>query len=83
MADNACAQAASSVVGHVVTASYAINVLAPARGERFRSRGVVVKAGKRQAIVRGGMGGNGKWNADPGSDCAGDRRLDGSEPGLP
>lgn len=52
MADNACAWAASSVVGDVVTGSYTINFLAPARGSRLRARGSVIKAGKRQAIVR-------------------------------
>ncbi len=52
MADNACAWAASSAVGDVVTGSYTINFLAPARGKRLRSRGTVVKAGKRQVVVR-------------------------------
>ncbi len=52
MADNACAWAASSVVGDVVTGSYTINFLAPAKGSRLRAKGSVIKAGKRQAIVR-------------------------------
>jgi len=52
MADNACAWAASSAVGDVVTGSYTINLLAPARGKRLRSRGQVIKAGKRQVVVR-------------------------------
>ena len=52
MADNACAWAAASVAGDVVTASYTINFLAPAKGERLRARGQVVRAGKRQVIVR-------------------------------
>ncbi|MEE4539178.1 MAG: PaaI family thioesterase [Erythrobacter sp.] len=52
MADNACAWAASSAVGDVVTGSYTINFLAPAKGDRLRSRGTVVKAGKRQVVVR-------------------------------
>lgn len=52
MADNACAWAASSVAGDVVTGSYSINFLAPARGTKLRAKGVVVKAGKRQVIVR-------------------------------
>ena len=42
MADNACAWAASSAVGDVVTGSYTINFLAPAKGERLRSRGTVI-----------------------------------------
>lgn len=52
MADNACAWAASSAVGDVVTGSYTVNFLAPAKGERLRSKGSVVKAGKRQVVVR-------------------------------
>lgn len=52
MADNACAWAASSVAGDVVTGSYSINFLAPARGTRLRAKGTVVKAGRRQVIVR-------------------------------
>lgn len=52
MADNACAWAASSAVGDVVTGSYTINFLAPAKGERLRSRGSVIKVGKRQVVVR-------------------------------
>lgn len=52
MADNACAWAASSAVGDVVTSSYTINFLAPAKGQRLRSRGTVIKAGRRQVIVR-------------------------------
>lgn len=52
MADNACAWAAASVAGDVVTGSYAINFLNPAKGERLRARGIVVKQGKRQVVVR-------------------------------
>ncbi len=52
MADNACAWAASSAVGDVVTGSYTINLLAPARGDVLRSKGTVVKAGRRQVVVR-------------------------------
>lgn len=52
MADNACAWAASTVADDVVTGSYTINFLAPASGTRLRSLGSVVKAGKRQVIVR-------------------------------
>ncbi|MBV7265439.1 PaaI family thioesterase [Erythrobacter ani] len=52
MADNACAWAASSAVGDVVTGSYTINFLAPAKGDRLRSRGSVIKAGRRQVVVR-------------------------------
>lgn len=52
MTDNACAWAASSAIGDVVTGSYTINFLAPARGTHLRARGTVIKAGKRQAVVR-------------------------------
>ena len=52
MADNACAWAASSVAGDVVTGSYTIHFLSPARGERLRARGTVIRPGKRQVIVR-------------------------------
>ncbi len=59
MADNACAWAAASVAGDVVTGSYLINFLAPARGTKLRAQGIVVKAGKRQVIVRADV-----WSED-------------------
>jgi uncharacterized protein (TIGR00369 family) len=62
MADNACAWAASSAIGDVVTGGYTINFLAPARGSHLRARGTVVKAGKRQAIVRADV-----WSESEGS----------------
>lgn len=52
LADNACAWAASSLAGDVVTGGYTINFLAPAVGARLRARGTVIRAGKRQVIVR-------------------------------
>ena len=52
MADNACAWAGSSVLGDVVTGSYSINFLSPARGTHLRAKATVVKAGKRQAVVQ-------------------------------
>jgi len=52
MADNACAWAGASVAGDVVTGGYTIDFLRPAKGERLRARGTVVKAGKRQVVVR-------------------------------
>lgn len=51
MADNACAWAGASVVGDVVTGSYTINFLRPAKGERLRAKGEVIKPGKRQVVV--------------------------------
>ena len=59
MADNACAWAASTVAGDVVTGSYSINFLSPAKGTRLRAKGSVVKAGKRQVIVRADV-----WSED-------------------
>jgi uncharacterized protein (TIGR00369 family) len=52
MADNACAWAAASVAGDVVTSAYTLNFLNPAKGERLRAKGWVVKAGKRQVVCR-------------------------------
>ncbi len=52
MADNACAWAASSMIGDVVTGSYTLNFLNPAKGTHLRAKGRVVKAGKRQAVVQ-------------------------------
>lgn len=52
MADNACAWAGASVLGDVVTGGYTINFLRPAKGDVLRAKGEVIKAGKRQAIVR-------------------------------
>ena len=49
MADNACAWAGASVAGDVVTG---IDFLRPAMGERLRAKGTVIKAGKRQVVVR-------------------------------
>lgn len=47
-ADNACAWAAASAMGDVVTSTYTIQFLAPAKGDRLRARGVVLRAGRRQ-----------------------------------
>ncbi len=52
MADNACAWAGASVVGDVVTGSYTINFLRPAKGTKLRAKGIVIKPGKRQVVVR-------------------------------
>jgi len=52
MADNACAWAAASVAGDVVTGSYTINFLSPATGSTLRSKGKVIRAGKRQVVVQ-------------------------------
>lgn len=47
MADSACAWAAASVAGDVVTSEYKLNLLAPAVGERLLARGRVLKASSR------------------------------------
>ncbi len=52
MADTACAWAAASVAGDVVTSEYKVNLLAPAVGEELIARGSVVKAGGRQVVAR-------------------------------
>ena len=52
MADTACAWAAASVAGDVVTAEYKLNLLAPAVGDALVARGTVVKAGARQVVAR-------------------------------
>src|SRR6266536_1374910 len=52
MADSACAWAATSVAGYVLTSEYKINLIAPAVGTRLIGRGYVVRAGGRQVICR-------------------------------
>lgn len=52
MADTACAWAAASAVGDVVTSEYKLNLLAPAVGEKLRATGMVIKAGARQVVTR-------------------------------
>ena len=54
--DSACGYAAFSVMppnAAVLTASYTINLLAPAAGERFRMTGTVVRAGRTLVVCRG------------------------------
>ncbi len=52
MADSACAWAAASVAGDVVTAEYKLNLIAPAVGSALVARGTVVKASGRQVVCR-------------------------------
>lgn len=63
MADNACAWAGASVAGDVVTGGYSINFLRPALGERLRSKGQVIKPGKRQVVVKADV-----WAESDGAD---------------
>lgn len=54
--DSACGYAAYSVMppeASVLTASYTINLLAPAAGERFAITGEVVRAGRTLVVCRG------------------------------
>ncbi|MDH4556109.1 PaaI family thioesterase [Pseudomonas sp. BN417] len=51
MADSACAWAAASVAGDVVTSEYKLNLLAPAVGERLLAKGRVVKSSGRLLVV--------------------------------
>jgi uncharacterized protein (TIGR00369 family) len=52
LADSACAWAAASVAGDVVTSEYKINFTAPAIGDRLTARGSVIQASGRQVICR-------------------------------
>ncbi|WP_424951264.1 PaaI family thioesterase [Deinococcus sp.] len=52
LADTVSAWAAASVAGDVVTSEYKLNFLTAARGELLWARGEVLKAGRRQVIVR-------------------------------
>jgi uncharacterized protein (TIGR00369 family) len=54
--DTACGYAAFSVMppeAAVLTVGYAINLLAPAAGERFRMTGTVTRAGRTLVVCRG------------------------------
>jgi uncharacterized protein (TIGR00369 family) len=51
VADNACAWAAASMVGDVVTTEYKLHLLAPAVGEKLIGRGRVVRASTRLVIA--------------------------------
>lgn len=52
LADTGCSWAAATLVGDVVTAEYKINLLAAARGELLEVVAEVVRAGRRQVVVR-------------------------------
>ncbi|MFC4638241.1 PaaI family thioesterase [Deinococcus hohokamensis] len=52
LADTVSAWAAASVAGDVVTAEYKINFLTAGRGETLWARGEVLRAGRRQVVVR-------------------------------
>lgn len=52
LADDACGWACASVAGELVTASYAINLVAPAMGDVLIARGQLLKAGRRMIVGR-------------------------------
>ena len=54
--DSACGYAGSTLMpaeAGILTIEYKINLLAPARGERFRMEGVVVKPGRTITVAEG------------------------------
>lgn len=52
VADSACAWAAGTVAGDVVTAEYKLHFLAPAVGQRVIGRGKVIKASSRIVVTQ-------------------------------
>jgi uncharacterized protein (TIGR00369 family) len=52
VADSACAWAAGSMAGDVVTSEYKINFLAPAVGDRVIGIGKVIKASSRTVVAQ-------------------------------
>src|SRR5437868_10551974 len=57
--DSACGYCAFTLMPHeaaVLTIEYKINLLAPAKGERFRMEGVVVKPGRTVTVAEGKIG---------------------------
>jgi uncharacterized protein (TIGR00369 family) len=52
MADSACAWAAASVAGNVVTAEYKLNLLAPGVGDALLARGEMIKSSGRLVTCR-------------------------------
>lgn len=52
IADSACAWAAASVVGDVLTAQYDLRLLAPGVGDHFIGRAEVVKTTRRQVVAQ-------------------------------
>jgi len=52
IADSACAWAAASVAGDVVTSEYKLHLLAPGVGDYLVGRGEVIQPGRRFVIAR-------------------------------
>src|SRR6266478_5485436 len=65
IADSACGYAAYSLMplgSEVLSVEFKVNLLRPARGEKFVARAEVIKAGRTLTVVRAdvfGIGGNG------------------------
>lgn len=52
VADSACAWAAGTLAGDVVTSEYKLHFLAPAVGQRIIGRGRVIKASSRMVVTQ-------------------------------
>ncbi len=52
IADSACAWAAGSIAGDVVTAAYTLHLIGPGVGEKLIGRGTVVQNGKAIIVAR-------------------------------
>ena len=52
VADSACAWAAGTLAGDVVTSEYKLHFLAPAVGQRIIGRGRVIKASSRIVVTQ-------------------------------
>jgi len=65
VADSACAWAAGSVAGDVVTSEYKLNLLAPALGDRLIGVGSVINESSRTVVTK----------AEVFAERAGDRKL--------
>jgi uncharacterized protein (TIGR00369 family) len=65
VADSACAWAAGSVAGDVVTSEYKLNLMAPATGDKIIGVGSVIKASSRSVVAK----------AEVYSEKAGERKL--------
>src|SRR6218665_3652071 len=55
LADSACAGAAASTVGNVVTSEHKLNLIAPGIGEQLRAEGRVQKASGRNLVCMADM----------------------------
>lgn len=70
LADTAASWAAASVAGDVVTSSYQLQLLGPARGDRVRAVGAVLKQGRRNVSVEARV-----FDAGPPGEANAEERL--------